>query len=425
MIVVQTMTKASLHAAPKSTFLDYFPRPGDGGILQTPLTEARAAWYGSYLASRKEEWCTQLTKEQASELTVAIKQASTNSIDLSDTTKLSELSVADAMNILPSFVHNDLVPKLKTELGNGVHGRGIHVIRGIPAQNWTSSEQELFFWLLGTLVGHPGVQDADGLLLQHVKDIGADSETARKYKTNAAIDFHCDGADVVGLFCLQTAQQGGTSRIISSVTVYNEFLKQYNETRPDMIQRLYQPFPMDIRSDTISYIPVTPIKFAGNGQLRIFYMKDYFQSVYNRDTNVVDSPTVDGKMPTLDAEVLKAYDDICNDSNLHLDMEFEIGDIQFLNNHVILHSRTAYEDYGNNNNTNEEEEDKDPASSTSSAQQRQQQKRDLLRLWLSMPEEQRQGEDWKQTLSRKMDTMVILARVLWSKIRYQVVAKKK
>lgn len=380
---------------PKSTYLDYFPRPGDGGIVRKPLSTARAAWYGPKLAP--EDWRTELTQEQAQELTAAVKQASSNA---SLATELSELTISDC-DFLPAFVHNDLLPKLKKELGGGVHGYGVHLVRGIPVKDWTRREHDLFFWMLGLLLGRPGAQDADGLLLQHVKDTGADPDTARKYKTKDAIDFHCDGADVVGLMCLQASQKGGTSRIISSVAVYNEFVKRYQKSRPDMVERLYQPFPMDLRSETTAYVPITPVKYSGDGQLRTFYMKEYFQSAYRHS---IDPPTTDGVMPALDAEVMKAYDEICDDPRLHLDMQFEPGDIQLLNNHVVLHARTAYEDAG-------------PSSSAQS-------QRHLLRLWLSMPEEQRQRESWRQALSRKVDTTGVIAKVLWAKMRYERAKKR-
>jgi hypothetical protein len=59
-------------------------------------------------------------------------------------------------------------------------------------------------------------------------------------------------------------------------------------------------------------------------------------------------------------ELLGLFEETANDPALHLDMEFRPGDVQWLKNSVILHKRTAYEDF-------EEEE----------------QKRHLLRLWLT------------------------------------------
>ena len=54
-----------------------------------------------------------------------------------------------------------------------------------------------------------------------------------------------------------------------------------------------------------------------------------------------------------------AMDALANDPAIHLDMDFQPGDMQFLNNHAILHARDRYEDF--------EEPDR---------------KRHMLRLWL-------------------------------------------
>ena len=37
--------------------------------------------------------------------------------------------------------------------------------------------------------------------------------------------------------------------------------------------------------------------------------------------------------------------EMAEDSRYRLDMDFRPGDMQFLSNHAIFHSRTAYEDY--------------------------------------------------------------------------------
>jgi len=68
-------------------------------------------------------------------------------------------------------------------------------------------------------------------------------------------------------------------------------------------------------------------------------------------------------VPRLTHEQLAAMDlieTIANDPAFHVEMDFRPGDIQLLNNSVILHAREAYED------------DPDPAR-----------RRRLLRLWLA------------------------------------------
>jgi hypothetical protein len=180
----------------------------------------------------------------------------------------------------------------------------------------------------------------------------ADNPFVRRYRTAGDIRYHCDLADAVGLLCLRTPRAGGASRIVSSVSVYNELLRR----RPDLVDRLYEPFLLDTRDEQgegrAPYVPVPPCRFDG-ARLRTFYHSDYFRSVERHP-----------EVPRFSAEerdLLDLYERIAGTPDLYLDMQFEPGDVQLLSNHFVLHARTAYEDHA--------EPDR---------------KRHLLRLWLSL-----------------------------------------
>ncbi len=228
------------------------------------------------------------------------------------------------------------------------------MIRGIPVAVWSQAQAELFFWCFGLHVGLPGEQNPQGHLLGHVLDTSGEGQDpmARLYKTAANIDYHCDAADVVGLLCLRKAQAGGHSRIVSSVSVFNELLVR----RPELAQRLFEPLRLDIRDKEVdsagSSLPVQPCCYA-NGQLRTFYHADYFRSV----TRHQDVPP----LTDIEQDLLDTYEAIALEPGMYLDMDLEPGDIQLLSNHTNLHARTAYRDFD------------DPAR-----------RRHLLRLWLSL-----------------------------------------
>ena len=232
-------------------------------------------------------------------------------------------------------------------------GRGVVIISGLPAQRWPQSDLELFFWGLGLHLGIPGAQNPQGDLLGHVRDQGvAPGATVRQYRTNEAIDAHCDAADVVGLLCVRAAKQGGLSRLASSVTVYNEILAR----RPDLVDVLYDWFQLDTRSEGgLDILPVIPCRYAG-GQLRTFFHGEYYRS----------APARRGGRPLTpeQIEVLDLYNEILAEPGVMLEMHLSPGDIQLVSNHTIVHSRTAYEDHD------------DPAL-----------RRHLLRLWLSLEED--------------------------------------
>ena len=187
-----------------------------------------------------------------------------------------------------------------------------------------------------------------------VTDTGASREDpmARLYKTSANIDYHCDAADVVGLLCLNKAKSGGESRIVSSVSVFNELLAR----RPELAARLFEPLRLDIRDREVNAaggsLPVQPCCYA-RGQLRTFYHADYFRSVVRHD----DVPD----LTPLERDLLDTYEAIASEPGIYLDMDLQPGDIQLLSNHTVLHARTGYEDFD------------DPAR-----------RRHLLRLWLSL-----------------------------------------
>jgi hypothetical protein len=315
----------------------YFDRPHES-VRRDPCDASPAAWRGPDMAAR-DDWRVRLDAAQVDELLEAQRAAEATGCPT------GELGAGD----FP-------LPSLDAEIGRWraelTEGRGFLLVSGLPVERWTQAEAERAFWCLGLHLGRPGAQNAAGDLLGHVADLGEDTSDphVRLYRTASDIRYHCDAADVVGLLCLRPARRGGLSRIVSSVSVYAELLRR----RPDLIDRLYEPFNLDVRSEGdragLRWLPIPPCRHAG-GRLRTFYHSDYFRSVVRHD----DAPPLTAGERTL----LDLYEEIASDPALYLEMELRAGDVQWLSNHVVLHARTAYED--------------DPVH-----------KRHLLRLWLSV-----------------------------------------
>jgi Taurine catabolism dioxygenase TauD, TfdA family len=316
--------------------IHYFARPQER-ILRKPLDTA-AAWKGSELA-RNEDWREMLTADDLAELEQAIEAAGRTGKPMGALTKED----------FPLPVLSKKIARWGQEVRSG---RGFQVLRGFPVTTWSQRDSELVFWCFGQHFGIPGAQNPQGDLLGHVRDTGESPDEVRHYRTRVNINFHCDAADVVGLLCLQKAKRGGQSRIVSSVSVYNELLRR----RPELVDRLYRPFWMDTKGEGgVQYLPVRPCRFDA-GRLRTFYHTDYFRSAVGF-----------GGEPMLsdeDRAVLDLYSEIADSPDLYLDMNLEPGDVQLLSNHTVLHARTDYEDY----------------SETGL-------KRHLLRLWISLPPE--------------------------------------
>lgn len=318
--------------------MHYFHRPHEKAIVQAIVSPA--AWRGSELPPL-DEMAYQLSGLEIDELAAAIAAA------IATGKPARELTAED-------FPLPLLAPRISEWRAQLADGLGFAVIRGVPVARWSQAQAELFFWCFGLHVGKPGEQNPDGHLLGHVIDTGANQQdpAARLYKTAENIDYHCDAADVVGLLCLKKAKTGGHSRIVSSVTVFNELVKR----RPDLVPRLFEPFQLDIRDREVneagSTLPIQPACYA-DGRLWTFYHADYFRSVERHR----DIPP----LTALELELLDTYEAIASEPGMYVDMDLQPGDIQLLSNHTNLHARTEYEDY------------EDPAE-----------RRHLLRLWLSL-----------------------------------------
>jgi hypothetical protein len=227
-----------------------------------------------------------------------------------------------------------LVADLIRELA---HGRGFVLVRDFPIDELDAQGVELAYFAFGLQFGRPVSQDAGGTLLGHVRDRGVPRTTPAicRYATNERQDFHTDGADIIGLLCLQRARHGGESRIVSAAAVYNEILRR----DPAALEVLYSPMYWD-RNDEQGpdedMFYALPVLTDVAGCPRFFYIGWYIRDAQRH-----------AAAPRLTSEQLAAMaliENIANDPAFYVEMDFQPGDVQLLNNSVILHSREAYED---------------------------------------------------------------------------------
>ncbi|MCP5025830.1 MAG: TauD/TfdA family dioxygenase [Actinomycetia bacterium] len=309
--------------------------------MPTKITEGEldvaAAWRGADLR-RSTAWIDHWTPAEIADLDTLI--AGNPGLGLAD---LAELGPDDL--ILPGLADRfaDWRPQI-------FRSRGVVLVKGLPVERWSDDEAALAYWAIGQGLGLPIVQNPEGHVLGHVTDTGrqADDPNVRLYQTPDNIQYHVDGASVVGLLCLRTALEGGASRLVSSVTVHNEVWRR----RPDLVPDLFGRFPIDRRNEERPgedpYWMMPMARWDGD-RLRTFYHADYMGSSQRHDSAPRFSPA--------QQELLALIDEIGADPDIHLEMNLEPGDIQLISNEVTLHARTAYVDR--------------PGS-----------KRHLLRLWL-------------------------------------------
>ncbi len=302
----------------------------------------RAAWRGESLQAG-DEWFYALSPEEIADIDAALRHLRTTGRQIPDIGK----------DHFPLGRFARTLRLLQTEIENGL---GIMVLRGLPRDRYAPEEMAMIFWGIGAHMGRAVAQNAQGDVLGHVRDMGRDQYKdmhARGYQTANRLPFHNDSCDIVGLCCLETAKSGGLSTVASSVTVYNTLV----ETRPDLAQVLSEPFYADRRGEeSPGQKPyyVTPTFIWHRGRMFNRFNRTFINSAQRFN----EVP----RLTPLQVEALETVEALCNDPGIRLDMTLERGDMQFVNNYVLLHSRTAFQDH--------EEEAR---------------KRHLLRLWLRTP----------------------------------------
>ena len=296
------------------------------------------AWTGAEMAVR-DDWVYTLSAAEIGELESAV--AATVDWDL------PIIAIGRGDFPLPA-----LGPRLAEVQDEILDGRGFVLFRGIDPQRYSREQVSRLYWGLGRHFGDPVSQNHKGHLLGHIRDLDLpDTPGRRPYQTTIGLHYHTDSCDFVGLMCLHPAKAGGESAIASAGAVYNRLL----ETRPDLLEALCGTFYADRKEE----VP------AGK---KPWYEVSFFNFHGGRMTSVqlhhdIDSAQRFPEIPRLtpvQREALKALQHLSED--LSLKMDFRPGDMQFLHNHTVLHSRTVFEDFP------------EP-----------ERKRHLLRLWLSAP----------------------------------------
>ncbi len=306
-----------------------------------PVQSGPRVWYGPDMATR-DDWIWRLNDDWSREIAAASEH-----VRMLDR-PLIEVGQAD-------FPLPTLGPALLEMRREVVHGRGFALLRGLDISGYDKFQRAAIFWGLGQWIGSARSQNGQGHLLGHVCDLGYDlnDPNVRIYQTTARQTFHTDSCDIVALMCLRKAKSGGLSSLVSASTVYNEFLSR----APELAKWLFVPVATDRRGE----VPPgqdpwfnVPVLSWYEGELTPLYQRQYVDSAQ-------DLPGAPPLTPEHIA-ALDLFDRLCDDPDIHLAMDFEPGDMQFVCNHVVLHDRTAYTDWP------------EPEK-----------RRHLLRLWLSPP----------------------------------------
>ena len=239
------------------------------------------------------------------------------------------------------------------------NGSGFAVLGGLPVAEWSPEQSRTALAIIGSYFGEITRQNREGEYILDVIDKSAPYDSQfRGYHSNAFLEFHNDGTNVVALMCMETAKEGGESLLVSATTLYNEL----SQSRPDVLPVLMQGYHHSRRNQALpGQAPVME-----NATPVFSFIDGVFHNCYSRIS--IDSSLDQGrKQSAQERAALDAVDEVLARPELVLNMEFRQGDIQLVNNFTLLHSRKAYIDY--------------------SAERR----RHLMRLWLTDPSSKYNG----------------------------------
>ncbi|MGH8675968.1 MAG: TauD/TfdA family dioxygenase, partial [Burkholderiales bacterium] len=260
--------------------------------------------------------------------------------ELESAVRTFKASGAELSAVTPeSFPLPILGPVLAGVLQELLEGRGFFMLRGLPLARYSRDEQAIAYLGIGSHLGSARSQNAKGHLLGHVKDLGLDirDPNVRYYQTSRKLEYHTDSVDVVGLLCLKAAKAGGESFIASSMTLYNEIFAR----RPDLIPALFELFATDRRGEVPDGMQPwfdIPVFNWHAERLSCIYVRQYIDSAQR---NFPAAP----RLTRDQIAAMDLMDELANDPAVHLSMTFEPGDMQFLHNHQILHSRNDFENW--------------------------------------------------------------------------------
>ena len=308
--------------------------------MHQPIPGA-ADWTATQIAQR-HDWIHELTATEIAEIQAALTTVRARGLTLAAMTKED----------FPLPTVGRVIQQAHSALEDGV---GMYLIRNFPAAQYDKSDLRTIYWGLGRHMGTAVSQSKNGDILGDVRNMNVDmhSATGRGYTSNQKLTYHTDTCDVVGLFVLRIAKAGGLSMFASSLAVHNEIAR----TRPDLLEVLYQPFHWSWQGQeepgTLPYYQ-QPIFTVHEGKFSCRYVRTHILSAQRFD----DVP----RLTPQQEEAMALLDSLASGDKFRYSTMFAPGDIQFMNNHVMLHSRTAFEDY--------DEPEK---------------KRHLLRMWLAVP----------------------------------------
>ncbi|RYP61397.1 hypothetical protein DL769_007720 [Monosporascus sp. CRB-8-3] len=261
------------------------------------------------------------------------------------------------------------LPTLRSELrrlSDELHtGHGFFVLRGLRVDEHSREDNVIAYVGISSHVApQRGRQDSkfDGspadVVLTHIKDLSSTAEKgvigSPAYTTDKQV-FHTDSGDIVALFALETAAEGGASKLASTWRVYNEIAR----SRPDLIHTLSENWDVEVFTQSEKGYTSRPLLYfqpataTAPERVALQYARRYFVGFGALPRSAKIPPISEAQAEALDTLHFLG-EKFC------VSTDFQKGDIQYVNNLALFHARDGFTNEGSK-------------------------QRHLLRLWLRDP----------------------------------------
>jgi hypothetical protein len=227
------------------------------------------------------------------------------------------------------------------DLTNDLHrGKGFGRVAGLDSQKYSPEDNITIFLGISSYVGEGrGMQDIDGNMLVHKRVFRSFRQQDDEAAFAKASSFHTNPyCDILAFQVRNCALEGGNCTVVSSSNIYNKL----RSSRGDLVETLASPDWHISYQDLLFPNQQRPLLYYHGGHIILDMPK---RETLSRLT-----------LPQMEAlDVVQAASRECC-----LTMETNPGDLIFINNHALMHSRESFK-----------EDEKNP--------------RHLVRMWLKNP----------------------------------------
>ncbi|KAI0199894.1 hypothetical protein F4808DRAFT_195015 [Astrocystis sublimbata] len=232
-------------------------------------------------------------------------------------------------------LERDLVKKLR-RLSKLVHnGRFFTVLRGLNPAKYTEMENIIIY---GGVASHIGDDRADMIHLYDRARGDQSQEACTVFPPNEItirMNFHTDvdAGDILSLFTLRLAKQGGKQYLASFWAIYNELA----EDQPEVLETLASNWRYEMKRQNGTEVIERPVMTCVDGKVQINFATAFLVGS-SYIPRLPDSPSISSAQQT-------AIDSILRLSRKHcLKLDSAEGDMLFANNLSLLHARDNFMD---------------------------------------------------------------------------------